>query len=382
MRRILVLGSGKIGASIVKLLLYSGDYEITVADISEECLGHLPSHEHLTKIKLNIEKERERLEQIAEGKHAIVSALSFYHNTIIAEVCAKTGASYFDLTEDVETTKNIREIARNCAKDGQIFMPQCGLAPGFIGIVGNDIAMRLDEVHTLQMRVGALPMYPTNMLKYNLTWSTDGLINEYCNTCEAIHEGEYKGVLPLEGLEHFSVDGVRYEAFNTSGGLGTLCETWAGKVQNLNYKTVRYLGHRDLCKFLLSELKLNTKVRRRILKEVLEASIPMTLQDVVVIFATVMGKKDGRLVQISDARKVYNSIVANEHWSAIQLTTAAGICTAIDLHFASKLPSKGFVSQETIRLRDFLLNRFGKYYKVDNDMNINVKPVDVFLEEN
>jgi hypothetical protein len=33
---------------------------------------------------------------------------------------------------------------------------------------------------------------------------------------------------------------VNYEAFNTSGGLGTLAETLAGQVQYLDYKTIRY----------------------------------------------------------------------------------------------------------------------------------------------
>ncbi|WP_217468766.1 saccharopine dehydrogenase family protein, partial [Staphylococcus aureus] len=73
----------------------------------------------------------------------------------------------------------------------------------------------------------------------NLTWSVDGLINEYCHPCEAIRDGELRSVEPLEGLEHFSLDGVEYEAFNTSGGLGTLCETLKGRVRTLDYKSVR-----------------------------------------------------------------------------------------------------------------------------------------------
>ena len=86
-------------------------------------------------------------------------------------------------------------------------------------------------VRLLSETLGALPQFPTGALKYNLTWSTDGLINEYCNSCDAIHEGRRIDVLPLEGFEHFSLDGVRYEAFNTSGGLGTLCESLDGKVR-------------------------------------------------------------------------------------------------------------------------------------------------------
>ena len=151
------------------------------------------------------------------------------------------------------------------------------------------------------MRVGALPQFPVDTLKYNLTWSTDGLINEYCNPCEAIREGRLAEVLPLEGLESFSLDGVDYEAFNTSGGLGTLCETLDGKVDRLDYKTVRYPGHRDVMKMLLEDLRLRD--RRELLKDVLERSIPITHQDVVLIFVTVSGWRDARLTQETYAKQ-------------------------------------------------------------------------------
>jgi hypothetical protein len=93
-----------------------------------------------------------------------------------------------------------------------------------------------DSVDTVKLRVGALPQYPSNALNYNLTWSTDGVINEYCEPCEAIVNGLRREVPALAELEEFSLDGVTYEAFNTSGGLGTLCETLEGKVRNLNYR--------------------------------------------------------------------------------------------------------------------------------------------------
>ena len=119
--------------------------------------------------------------------------------------------------------------------------------------------------------VGALPLFPSNALKYNLTWSTAGLINEYCNPCEAIYDGELREVLPLEGYEQFSLDGVTYEAFNTSGGLGTLCETLKGKVDNLSYKTIRYPGHCELVKLLVNDLRLGK--RRDVFKDVLEHAV-------------------------------------------------------------------------------------------------------------
>ena len=239
-------------------------------------------------------------------------------------------------------------------------MPQCGLAPGFISIVANHLAGQFDRLETVRMRVGALPQFPSNALKYNLTWSTDGLINEYCNPCEAIHDGKLIDVLPLEGLEHFSMDGSRYEAFNTSGGLGTLCESLDGKVRELNYKTIRYVGHRDLAALLVNELRLSE--RREILKDILEQSIPVTYQDVVVVFTTVSGDRNGHLSQLTDARKIYHQDINGEHWSAIQITTAAGICTAVDLFVTGKLPKSGFVRQEDVVFDDFITNRFGRYY--------------------
>ncbi|MBN4055218.1 saccharopine dehydrogenase family protein, partial [bacterium AH-315-K03] len=239
-------------------------------------------------------------------------------------------------------------------------IPQCGLAPGFITIVTYDLAKKFDELKNVHMRVGALPKYPSNALKYNLTWSTDGLINEYCNPCEAIVEGELMKVPPLEELETFSLDGISYEAFNTSGGLGTLCETLAGKVTNLNYRSVRYPGHRDIMKMLLQDLRLRD--RRPLLKEIFESALPLTNQDVVLIFVTVSGMKNGQLVQETYANKIYSQMINGQIWSAIQITTAAGICTVLDLLATGKLPQQGFIKQEDILFEDFITNRFGQYY--------------------
>src|SRR5690606_12924779 len=107
-----------------------------------------------------------------------VSALPFFLNVPVARAAREAGLHYFDLTEDVETTRQVMQIAAGART---AFMPQCGLAPGFVSIAAYDLARRFDSVETVRMRVGALPQFPTNALNYNLTWSTDGLINEYCN---------------------------------------------------------------------------------------------------------------------------------------------------------------------------------------------------------
>src|SRR5690606_28063314 len=119
----------------------------------------------------------------------------------VAEAAGETGVNYFDLTEDVETTRATKALSLRFPNVA--FAPQCGLAPGFISIVAADLASRFDRLREVRMRVGALPQFPVNGLKYNLTWSTDGLINEYCNPCEVIHDGAKHEVMPLEGLEQF-----------------------------------------------------------------------------------------------------------------------------------------------------------------------------------
>lgn len=359
MRHILLLGSGIIGRMIARFLVHSSDYRLRVADADAESLARLKLHLDVETVHLDA-TQPDQLDAALAGCDAVISALSFHFNVGVAQAAARNGVSYFDLTEDVKTSRRVRDIARN-AKPGQIYMPQCGLAPGFISIVAHHLTKSFDRLDTVFMRVGALPLFPSNALKYNLTWSTDGLINEYCNPCEAIYDGRRLDVLPLEGLEEFSLDGVRYEAFNTSGGLGTLCETFEGRVRQLNYKTVRYMGHRQLMDVLVNELRLRD--RREILKDILENSVPVTFQDVVVTFCTVTGQRGGQLVQISDARKAYHQTIDGENWSAIQVTTAAGICTVVDLHFTGQLPQRGFVKQEEVDLDVFLKNRFGRYYE-------------------
>lgn len=358
MHRVLLLGAGKIGRAIAKLLGHAGDYDVLVGDVDEQALARVKDVPHVGVRRVDV-TSHEALVQAMAGRQSVISACSFAVNPGIARAALEAGLSYFDLTEDVATTRAVSEVAKQ-AKAGRIFMPQCGLAPGFISIAGHHLTRGFDKLDEVKLRVGALSQFPTGELKYNLTWSTDGLINEYCNPCEVIHEGRRIEVLPLEGLEHFSLDGMDYEAFNTSGGVGSLWETLQGRVRNLDYKTIRYHGHRDLIAFLVNELRLGE--RRHILKDIMEHAVPMTLQDVVLIFVSVTGWKGGYLTQVTDARKVYHAELFGEPWSGIQITTAAGICTALDLHQSGKLPSQGLVRQEQIDLDAFLANRFGKHY--------------------
>ena len=358
MKNILLLGAGKIGAIITELLSASNDYHIVVADINADNLARLPKNKHVQTCRIDV-SDKPALLKAMQDKFAVLSAMPFQITRQIALAASEANIHYLDLTEDVATTQYVKQLAESSSS---AFIPQCGLAPGFITIAAYELAKKFDTLQNLHLRVGALPTYPSNQLKYNLTWSTDGLINEYCNPCEAIVEGQLVQVPPLEELDNFSLDGVDYEAFNTSGGLGTLCDTLAGKVCNLNYRTVRYPGHRDIMKMLLQDLRLKDK--RPLLKQIMEEALPITYQDVVLVFVNASGHKDGLLVQESYVNKIYAKTINGKLWSAIQITTAAGICAVLDLLATGKLAQQGLIKQEDINFEDFINNRFGNYFSV------------------
>ena len=358
MRKAAVVGAGKIGSTIASLLSGSGDYEVLVIDRSAEALAGLDRGVQTAAMAID---DPAALAKALAGCFAVVNAAPYHLTTAVAQAAKTADAHYLDLTEDVAASRVVRDLARDSAT---AFIPQCGLAPGFITIAAWDLCKHFEELHDVRLRVGALPRYPSNALNYNLTWSTDGVINEYCEPCEAIVGGKLREVPALEECEEFSLDGVTYEAFNTSGGLGTLCQTLDGKVRNLNYRTIRYPGHAAIMKALLNDLGLRN--RRPLLKDILENAVPATLQDVVIVFVTVSGLKDGRLMQETYVNKIYAQPVGGEMKSAIQITTAGAVCAVLDLLAQGRLPQSGFIRQEDIPLAEVLSNRFGRFYADDD----------------
>jgi len=369
MHHVTILGAGRIGRCIAELLHQREDLSITLADRSQDALSHVS--EGINTLLLDV-SDIASLQAALQGQHAVVSACQFFDNPNISQAALLTGASYFDLTEDVATTNFVRQLAKSAQKD-QVFVPQCGLAPGFIGILGAQLSKQFDRLESLKLRVGALPQMPNNAMLYNLTWSTEGLINEYCQLCDAIKAGKVTQVLPLEGLENFILEGTRYEAFNTSGGLGTLCETLEGKVDELTYKTIRYPGHRDLMDFLIRDLKLGEQgPRRELLMRIIDEAVPVTDQDVVVLLASATGTRNGKLLQRSECRRILAGSAWNSGWSGIQIATASSACAVLDLHFSGRLlpegQDRGFVSQEQIALEQFMSSPWAAPYRAPTPM--------------
>ena len=331
--RVAIIGKGNIGWAIKELL--KNDYEVKQGDITEGLDAR------------DIDQVRAFLKDV----DAVISAGPFAINKNIGAVAAELNIGYFDLTEDVETTEFIRGI-----KSNNVMMPQCGLAPGAINICAASLMKEFDHVSEVMMRVGALPRFTTNEMSYYLSWSTNGLINEYCNEADAIYEGKSIKVMPLEGAEKMIIEGESYEAFNTSGGCATMCETFENKVDNLSYKTIRYPGHLNHMKFLFNDLHL--KKNKDVLEKLFDKEVPRTTNDVIIFFVKVIGEIDEILQEKTYLRKIYG----DERFSAIQRTTASGVCSCLEMYFKDQIPKNGFTKQESIVWEDFTSNQFGSVY--------------------
>lgn len=347
-KTVLVIGVGKVGA-LVATLLHETGFTVTGADRNETTGLAVPV------IRLNVEDPGDLARM--NGFDAVVSCLPYHFNTGIAARAHELGIHYFDLTEDVKTTQ---AIIRMSATARGVMAPQCGLAPGFIAIAGAALAGGFDQIRSIRLRVGALPQHPTGLLGYAFNWSPEGVVNEYLNDCEVIEDGVHKWVSPLEWLETIVIGGVQLEAFTTSGGLGTMCETFKGRVQNLDYKTIRYPGHAKLMNFFFHELLMREDRNRA--GEILVHAKPQVNEDVVYIHVAVEGWQGRHLSREEFVRAYYPIETAGRRWRAISWTTAASACAVVELVSNGTIPGKGLLKQEEIPLAAFLKTRNGRLY--------------------
>jgi len=350
MRKIAVLGLGKVGALAAQLLHEAG-FEVTGLDLAP------PRADTPFVVRSTDISDVEGLAATFRNVDAVLSCLPFHLNKGVARAAHAAGIHYFDLTEDVPTTQAILELSRTSRG---LMAPQCGLAPGFVGIVGASQIAQFDVCRSVRMRVGALPRHPTGLMGYAFNWSPEGVVNEYLNDCEVIEGGVRKWVSPMEWLETIYINGVKLEAFTTSGGLGTMCETYLGRVENIDYKTMRYPGHMKLMNFFFHELLMRD--RRDIAGQILVNAKPPVDDDVVYVHVASEGFIAGRLSRKEFVRGYLPIEVGGSRRTAIAWTTSSSVVAVIEMVRDGTLPQQGFLKQEDIPLEAFLQTRTGSLY--------------------
>ncbi len=350
-KRIAVLGLGKVG-TLAATLLHESGFEVVGFDV------HAPHDDLPFPVKKKSAATEKDVEAACKGSDAVLSCLPYHLNIGVATAAHRLGLHYFDLTEDVPTTKAIQDMSQTSKG---VMAPQCGLAPGLVGIIGAHLAEQFETVRSIKLRVGALPQHPTGLLGYAFNWSPEGVVNEYLNDCEVIEEGQHKWVSPMEWVEKIYIDGNRLEAFTTSGGLGTMCETYLGRVENLDYKSMRYPGHVELMNFFFHELLMREK--RELAGEILTHAKPPVDDDVVHIHVSAEGTTDDQLMRQEYVRSYYPIEITGRTWRAISWTTSASVVAVIEMVSRGDLPEQGFIKQELIPLEPFLRTRTGSLFE-------------------
>ena len=330
--RTIVFGRGQIGSYIAnKLGCWSYDKDtIDFNDVTALC--RLVQDEH---------------------PETIINCAPFHFNENLMKAACYGACNYLDLTEDIDSAAKVKEIFGSDYPRKVI--TQCGLAPGVVSIIAADLISEFDEPITVKIRVGALPLYPNNSMRYFRTWSTEGLVNEYSKKCQVLIDKQLRGRFPLTDIENIILDGKEYEAFYTSGGIGSLATTYQNIIQNMDYKSIRYPGHAKEIQWLCMSNHASNLVTY------LDETIPSTTQDVVIIYVSVDGYIEGNLVNKSYFKKIYH----DNETSAIRIATGDSVCAIVELlDWRSMIEGANFIKQEDIPFDDFIETGSGRIFEM------------------
>ena len=352
--KILVVGAGNIGRGIYHFFADSGEQSLlTIIDNDSDRLFYLDgANAHVVEDFFQSPSK-----YLPEYDYVFMCVpvydVQVVHNIVAA--CEAAGTHYIDFSEDVAVRRELNKM--NPQKI--LVAPGCGLAPGMIQVITHDLTKRFDDVEKIEAHVGALPLHVANDLLYHVTWSVDGVVNEYTKPLDYIQNGKRKSNYMLDhNPVNVIINGKPYESFPTSGGFGTLVDEWDGKAKDVIYRTLRYSGHFWQVKSYLwqhyGDKGTEAERDKASLRRALAATTPLRrIEDRVVISATVVGTKDMErrcdtiALEVGSTRQV----------TAIQRTTAAGGCMVFKLHREGKLKGVGVLRHEEIECVDAVNTR-------------------------
>lgn len=341
MSKIAIIGAGRVGTAAAKILLTVSDCDIAFVDSSEPALAtaylacaelQRPTHRVAFSPDVPVEifaaSGDDALEATirAIAPDIVLCATPFSMNIVVATIANAVGAHYIDFTEDNAVTAAINRLELT---DGVTFVPQTGLAPGLVNYIGLSLFDDLGEPDRLDLRVGALPQVSFGPAHYAVTWSVEGLVNEYIKDAFVKIDGAIQTGPSLDEHELLIVNGVQYEGFTTAGGVGDIKAY--EHVPSVQYKTLRFPGHLEFLQKMFSkrdEEEFEKLVQRA------KAAFNTTRDDVVVLVAHAVDK-NGRAA--SAGLHFYPSEELG--LTALELTTAGVGVGVVELLLANELPT-------------------------------------------
>ena len=344
---ILVLGAGIVGSAAVWDLQRRG-FEVAVADDDAEASTRIASRYGAQPLSLDVTASTE-LMTVLEGFELVVSAVPYRHGFAVASAALAAGTNYLDFGGNPSVVAEQQGLHADALDAGLMIVPDCGLAPGLANVLAEDLIRTAHDgvVDSIQIRVGALPQNPLGSLQYQLAFSPAGLINEYAEPCEVLHNGLPAMVEPLTRFEDVPwANWGPLEAFSTAGGTSTMCKTHEGRVAHLEYKTLRFPGHGHVFRSMFEiglfdespqVLAGNTaRSPRAVLIDALERTLPRDQPDVVLVQVQRLHNGVVTSVQIEDK--------SDGEFSALARTTAFPATALADLIVSARVQRPGVLT--------------------------------------
>ncbi len=366
--KVLVLGAGRMGRAITFDLARSKEVEeVILADIDIEKAKNAKISQ---KVRFeHIDVTDRGIVELMKKCDSVISAVTYQHNFMLARAAIDARVNLCDLGGNIDIVEKELGLNEKAKKAGITIIPDCGLAPGITNILAFHGAKKFDELDEIHLRVGGIPQNPEPPLGYKIFFSVRGLLNEYLGKARVIRNEKIMEVDPLTEIEEIEIQPFgKLEAFQTSGGTSTLCNTFKGKVKELDYKTMRYPGHCEKFGVMMDlgfadedpiEVDEQMVKPRDILAALLNTKLAdKDAKDVVILRVSISGKKDGKKKKI-----VYNLIDyfdENNNISAMMRTTAYPASIIAQVLANGKIKEKGALPPELCVPADLFLAELKK----------------------
>ena len=306
--KMMVLGAGLQGSACAYDLLQNPD--VTQVTLADHRSGDLPSFlegdwgGRLRPLQLDVTDERAARDAL-RGHDSVMSAIPYYYNGPMARLAVESGCHFSDLGGNTEIVLEQKKLHEQARARGVSVIPDCGLAPGMVNILAAEAIRRLDVAETVKIFVGGLPQQPEPPLNYQIVYSLEGALDYYTTPSWVLRGGKPTQVDALSEVEsvEFPAPVGRLEAFHTGGGISTMPFAYEGKVDAMEYKTLRYPGHAAIMRpirelGLLDLTPVDVKGQTVVPRDAFIATVSPRLhkpegRDLVALQVQAAGRKDG-----------------------------------------------------------------------------------------
>ena len=371
--KLLVLGAGLQGCACAYDLLQNP--AVTTVTLADVRLDKLPPFlrgdwsGRLRTVKLDV-TDSAAVAQTFGGQAAVMSAIPYYYNLPMAKAAVESGSHFSDLGGNTEIVLEQKKLHGEALAKGISVIPDCGLAPGMVNILAAEGIRRLDQAEKVKIFVGGLPQSPEPPLNYQIVYSLEGALDYYTTPSWVLRGGrpvQVDALSEVEPVEFPSPVGM-LEAFHTGGGISTLPFAYQGKIEVMEYKTLRYPGHAAVIRpirelGLLSNEPIDVKGKKVVPRDVFIAAVQSRLykpegRDLVALQVQATGKKGGKPHSVTFRLLDYYD--AKHGISAMMRTTGYSLSITGQMQVDGRVKAKGVLPPDEAIPFEAYVSELGK----------------------